>query len=145
MDFSVILLSELFEQMSSATVSGYEGPETTTSTTTATAGDAKPAVSKKPRGNSPRRYEDPAKKNRRIRNERRKPGYAAWINRRYGCDNLPEHHSRARCMIQGRISQLGLALERTADPVQRMKLRARIGVWNRKMSDEIRRNRFRKY
>ena len=77
-------------------------------------------------------------------NQAMKPNPQNWIAKRYGCDRKANHHARARCVLQGRLSQLKLQLERTFDPKERMRLQIRIYKWQRKLSDEIRRNRFRK-
>lgn len=67
-----------------------------------------------------------------------------FLARRYGCDRKPNHHARARCMIQGRIDQLKLQFTRTINPAEKMKLQMKIATWQRKLSDEIRKSRFRK-
>lgn len=66
------------------------------------------------------------------------------LSKRYGCDRKAEHHARTRCMLQGRLDQMKLELERTRDPQQRLKLQMKIATWQEKMNDEIRRSRFRK-
>ena len=74
----------------------------------------------------------------------KKPSLAKFIERRYGCDKRPNHHSRARCRIEGRLSELKLALQKTPDIMERLKYQKQIHTWSRKLRDEIRRSRYRK-
>lgn len=69
---------------------------------------------------------------------------AEWISKRYGCDYRSDHHSRSRCKLQGRISQLKLTMAKTTDPNELAKLQSQLVKWNGKLQDEIRRSRFRK-
>lgn len=83
-------------------------------------------------------YESPASVNVQ------RPSLAKAIEHRYGCDRKPNHHSRARCMITGRLSQLKLALAGTPDIKERFKYQRQIAIWSKKLQDEIRRSHFRK-
>ncbi len=66
------------------------------------------------------------------------------IARRYGCDRKTDHHSRTRCMLQGRIDNLKLQLRNAITPQKKLKIISRIKVWENKLKNELRKNRFRK-
>ena len=69
---------------------------------------------------------------------------AQMLARRYGCDYKSDHHSRARCMLQGKLDQIKLALQKPLNPKERFKLQMKMATWQEKMQNEIRKSRYRK-